>query len=192
MMRVFRDRHDAGARLASALHRYTDAMNAIVLAHTRTSVPVAYEVAIRLGLPLDVLPHKRCELARGTRVDIYAHESIELAALDIDVDGKLVILVDDGDGARNMAVAIETLRAHGAATIVAASAVAAPHVFAMLQAAADDVVVELTPQRLFSIEAWYADLAEPTDDEIHHMLVAAAQSQLVLRRSNFLTSSVDT
>jgi len=51
----FKDRKDAGRILADKLSKYTNPPNAVVLALPRGGVPVAYEVAQELGLPLDVL-----------------------------------------------------------------------------------------------------------------------------------------
>ncbi|MGB7740075.1 MAG: phosphoribosyltransferase [Steroidobacteraceae bacterium] len=51
----FQDRTDAGRALAALLTRYQADANAIVLALPRGGVPVGYEVATALGLPLDVL-----------------------------------------------------------------------------------------------------------------------------------------
>jgi putative phosphoribosyl transferase len=51
----FLDRTDAGRALAALLTRYQADANAIVLALPRGGVPVGYEVAAALGLPLDVL-----------------------------------------------------------------------------------------------------------------------------------------
>jgi predicted phosphoribosyltransferase len=52
-VRVFKDRRDAGARLAEALRGLVDP-RALVLAVPAGGVPVAVEVASRLGLELDV------------------------------------------------------------------------------------------------------------------------------------------
>jgi predicted phosphoribosyltransferase len=168
MMRVLADRHDAGAQLAGALHRYMEAPDGIVLAHTHVSVPVAYEVATRLALPLALVDDD-----------------------DLDVADKLVLLIDDGDTGRYMPAAIEQLRASGARSIIAGIAVASPQVFAMLHAAADDVACLLTPQHLYSIEAWYADLGEPSEDEVRQLLVAAAQSLLVSRPRHIRSLRID-
>jgi predicted phosphoribosyltransferase len=55
MARRFSDRHDAGRVLAGALAEYRHSADTIVLALPRGGVPVAFEVAQALGLPLDVL-----------------------------------------------------------------------------------------------------------------------------------------
>jgi predicted phosphoribosyltransferase len=52
--RVFRDRRDAGRALAELLGHYRDRSDVVVLALPRGGVPVGYEVAQRLGAPLDV------------------------------------------------------------------------------------------------------------------------------------------
>ena len=51
----FKDRKDAGRILAGKLTKYKNHPNAVVLALPRGGVPVGYEVARELGLPLDVL-----------------------------------------------------------------------------------------------------------------------------------------
>lgn len=70
----FRNRTDAGRRLADALEKYK-ATDAVVLALPRGGVPVAAEIAARLGVPLDLVlvrkigvPFQR-ELAMGAVVD---------------------------------------------------------------------------------------------------------------------------
>jgi putative phosphoribosyl transferase len=54
MERRFRDRAEAGRLLAERLSKYAGRDNVVVLALPRGGVPVAYEVAKRLGAPLGV------------------------------------------------------------------------------------------------------------------------------------------
>jgi putative phosphoribosyl transferase len=53
-MKPFRDRTDAGRLLVGPLGVYANRKDVLVLALPRGGVPVAYEVARRLNLPLDV------------------------------------------------------------------------------------------------------------------------------------------
>ena len=52
--RLFRDRHEAGKLLAAKLVEYAERPEALVLALPRGGVPVAYEVARSLDVPMDV------------------------------------------------------------------------------------------------------------------------------------------
>ncbi|HTX60524.1 MAG TPA: phosphoribosyltransferase family protein [Verrucomicrobiae bacterium] len=70
-MALFRNRSDAGRRLAAKLREYQDDPDAVVLALPRGGVPVAYEVATALRLALDVYTVRKlgvpghAELAMG-------------------------------------------------------------------------------------------------------------------------------
>src|SRR5215469_18487878 len=52
---MFRDRSEAGQLLAGKLARYADSKETVVLALPRGGVPVAFEIARKLHLPLDIL-----------------------------------------------------------------------------------------------------------------------------------------
>ncbi|HET6387389.1 MAG TPA: phosphoribosyltransferase [Armatimonadota bacterium] len=68
---MFRDRFDAGRKLAEKLAGYTACSNLLVLALPRGGVPVAFEVARALSAPLDVFTVRKLgvpgqeELAMG-------------------------------------------------------------------------------------------------------------------------------
>ncbi len=62
MERFFSDRHEAGRFLASKLRRYRAKEGVVVLGLPRGGVPVAYEVAQALELPMDVFVVKKLGL----------------------------------------------------------------------------------------------------------------------------------
>ena len=69
--RAFKNRHEAGAALAALLQGYARRNDVVVLALPRGGVPVAYEVAAALQVPLDVFSVRKLgvpghpELAMG-------------------------------------------------------------------------------------------------------------------------------
>src|SRR5215472_8323162 len=69
----FRDRHDAGRRLAETLQDYANRPDVIVLGLPRGGVPVAYEVAKALNAPLDLF------LVR--KLGVPGHEELAMGAI---------------------------------------------------------------------------------------------------------------
>jgi putative phosphoribosyl transferase len=69
----FRDRFEAGRRLASALRHYSGRPNLLVLALPRGGVPVGYEVAQALHAPLDLM------LVR--KLGVPGHEELAMGAI---------------------------------------------------------------------------------------------------------------
>jgi putative phosphoribosyl transferase len=71
ILTIFRDRADAGELLAERLSKYANRNDVIVLGLPRGGVPVAFEVARKLHVPLDVFVVRKlgvpghCELAMG-------------------------------------------------------------------------------------------------------------------------------
>jgi predicted phosphoribosyltransferase len=80
----FIDRRNAGKKLAHALVGYRDRRDAIVLALPRGGVPVAYEVAQALNLPLDLM------LVR--KLGVPGHEELAMGAI---ANGNVQILNED-------------------------------------------------------------------------------------------------
>jgi putative phosphoribosyl transferase len=89
----FRDRREAGDRLAERLRAYANRTDAIVLALPRGGVPVAYEVAEQLRVPLDVFVVRKLgvpgqeELAMGALasggVRVLDDELIRMAGVSV-------------------------------------------------------------------------------------------------------------
>src|SRR5436190_11491127 len=73
MPRPFRDRREAGQRLAADLAAYANDPDVLVLALPRGGVPVAYEVARALDAPLDVF------LVR--KLGVPGHEELAMGAI---------------------------------------------------------------------------------------------------------------
>jgi putative phosphoribosyl transferase len=72
-LRRFRDRHDAGRQLADKLRPYANRRDVLVLALPRGGVPVGYEVAEALNVPLDVF------LVR--KLGVPGHEELAMGAI---------------------------------------------------------------------------------------------------------------
>jgi predicted phosphoribosyltransferase len=87
----FEDRAGAGRRLAGMLAGYAAMPDAIVLALPRGGVPVGYEVAVGLGLPLDIF------LVR--KLGVPGHEELAMGAI---ASGGVRVLNDDVVGPLNI------------------------------------------------------------------------------------------
>jgi predicted phosphoribosyltransferase len=83
-MEHFVDRADGGRQLAASLRRYAGRTDAIVLALPRGGVPVGYEVAHILDLPLDVF------LVR--KLGVPGHEELAMGAI---ASGDVLVLNPD-------------------------------------------------------------------------------------------------
>ena len=81
---VFRDRTEAGRRLALRLGEYAGRPDVIVLGLPRGGVPVAYEVAQALGAPLDVFVVRKLGLP--------GQEELAMGAI---ASGGVMVLTDD-------------------------------------------------------------------------------------------------
>jgi predicted phosphoribosyltransferase len=195
--------------LAAALGDLAGIPDVVVLGLPRGGVPVAYEVAVAVGAPLDVFVVRKVgaptqpELALGAVAsggtivlndEIVRHLGVSRAQLDsiiateqaiveerdrvyrgertpADVDGRTVVVVDDGlaTGA-TMRAALAALRERNAGTLIAAAPVAPPDVVAMLSQAADRVVVLDAPENFNAVGAWYRDFRQVTDDEVRNLV----------------------
>lgn len=81
----FRNRTEAGRQLAERLSGYQGREDAIVLGLPRGGVPVAYEVAQRLGLPLDVFVVRKLGVPGYEELAMGAIASGNVSVLNQDV-----------------------------------------------------------------------------------------------------------
>ena len=208
---MFRDRTEAGRRLAGRLSAWRDA-EVVVLGLPRGGVPVAAEVARALHAPLDVLVVRKvgvpwqpelalgavgegraavlnesvvaaCDLPPETLRRLIDRAAAEVAGVvsdlrdgspPLDVEGRTVLVVDDGvaTGATARAAAA-VLRHRGADHVVLAVPVAAPETAERLGKDYDEVVCVDLPERLGSVGEWYLRFGQVSTAEVRQILNTA-------------------
>jgi putative phosphoribosyl transferase len=95
----------------------------------------------------------------------------------IDVEGRDVILVDDGIATGvTAAAAARVLKARGAARVIAAVPVSPPGVGEALASYFDAFVSLASPFDFGGVGAWYADFEQTTDDEVVELLRASGKA----------------
>jgi predicted phosphoribosyltransferase len=212
----FRDRREAGRVLASKLSSYAGRSDVVVLGLPRGGVPVAFEVAKILKVPLDVFVVRKLgvpgheELAMGATAtgkvrvlnedvikrlaipdevieSVATGEERELARRErryrenrtpVAVDGKTVVLVDDGLATGStMRAAVLALRARNPANLVVAVPVAASEACEDFKNKVDEIVCATTPEPFHAVGQWYKEFSPTSDEEVCELLSRGAQNQ---------------
>jgi putative phosphoribosyl transferase len=95
-----------------------------------------------------------------------------------DVQGKIVILIDDGLATGStMRAAVTALRQQQPARIVVAVPVGAASTCAELAELADECVCAIAPEDFRAVGLWYDDFAQTGDDEVCDLLARAARGK---------------
>ncbi len=93
----------------------------------------------------------------------------------LDVEGRTVILVDDGLATGStMRAAVEAVRRRGPRKVVVAVPVAAASTCEALSGEVDDIVCGQTPEPFLAVGLWYEDFSQTTDEEVRAELEHAA------------------
>jgi len=92
------------------------------------------------------------------------------------VEGKIVILVDDGIATGStFSAAVRALRQQGPARIVMAVPVAAADAWDTLRPMVDEAVALLTPADFRAVGQWYEDFGQTTDAEVASLLALGSR-----------------
>lgn len=205
----FEDRAHAGRLLAEALIKFAGREDVIILGLPRGGVPVAYEVAKTLHVPLDVMVVRKLgvpgheELAMGaiasggvrvihetvmramgvSKIDLdktTAEQLKELQRRELayrgtpeapDLEGKTVILIDDGIATGStFRAAAQAARLRKAEQVVIAAPIAALDSCQALITEIDELVVLMVPDDFRAVGQWYEDFTQTTDAEVTRLL----------------------
>ena len=109
----------------------------------------------------------------------------------IEVEGRVVIVVDDGiaTGA-TMKAALRGVKRKGPSRLVLAAPVAPPSSIAEFAAECDEVVTLATPEPFYAVGLYYADFAQTTDEEVIELLAKARMLHAAKNASGEPTASV--
>ena len=205
---LFRDREEAGKRLAEAVRRFKGE-DVVVLGIPRGGLVVASEVAKALGAPLDIVVTRKIEapgqpeyaLGAVTQegdviMDRQAAESVGASPEYLDsqvrkkreevkermqrlrgdapyprLEGKLVIIVDDGIATGSSVVAaVMSVRKRKPKEIVVAVPVAPAEAIEALAEEGAKVVCLETPGLFFAIGEFYRNFDQVDDLEVRRIL----------------------
>jgi putative phosphoribosyl transferase len=88
-----------------------------------------------------------------------------------DLQGRIVILVDDGLATGStMRAAVQAVRQHGPARVVVAVPVGAPSTCEDFADVTDESVCARTPEPFSAVGHWYLDFSQTTDEEVQTLL----------------------
>lgn len=168
----FRTRIEAGRILAGELADLK-LESPLIMAIPRGGLPVAQEVAARLGADLDIAPGPESAVAESTEFAAVTADQI-LASSGYDPSGRDVVIVEDGiaTGAHALAAAKSTLK-RGARRVVIATPVVGVSAIRRITDEGFELVVLKIVEHFDSLTRYYEDLEPVSDLEVHEVREAA-------------------
>jgi predicted phosphoribosyltransferase len=94
----------------------------------------------------------------------------------LDLDGKTVILVDDGLATGStMRAAAEAVRRLNPARVIVAVPVASEKTCDLFRDVVDEIVCDVTPKPFHAVGLWYDDFTQTSDEEVRDLLARAKE-----------------
>lgn len=211
---MFRDRRDAGERLADALQKEYAGADTVVLAIPRGGAEVGHRVAIRLKSEFSLLISRKLPnpdnpetgfgaIAEGGEPIILRHAALHLSDQAVeriireqrkeierrievlrdgeslpDIEGKTVILVDDGLAmGSTMRAAIAACRKQNAGKVIVAVPVSGPRAARDIERLADGAVILEIPRFYRAVAQVYHDWYDVPDEEVMEIMKDAEQAR---------------
>jgi putative phosphoribosyl transferase len=194
-VRTFRDRGEAGRRLATCLQQYRNRPRTVVLGLPRGGVVPAAEIAAAPEYAIGAVAeggepylneegvavtgatdeYIRCEVERQ-RAEIRARqERFRHGRPLVLPEGATAILVDDGVATGSTTIAaIRALGAYRLERLVLAVPVAPPDTVERLSRMVDELVVLATPTPFGAVGAFYERFSQVSDAEVEALLAGAS------------------
>jgi predicted phosphoribosyltransferase len=131
------------------------------------------EVVHGMGIPDHVIN----SIVQRELQELKRREQVYRAGLpEIDVNGRVVILVDDGLATGStMRAAAQALRKQKPKRLIVAVPVGAPDTCEAFRSEVDETVCALEPEHLYAVGMWYSDFSQTTDEEVQHLLEEASK-----------------
>jgi len=135
------------------------------------------EVVNALRIPDEVIDAVSAE----ELAELQRREKVYRAGLPpLDVEGKTIIVVDDGIATGStMLAAVSALRQLNAARIIIAAPVVAASTYREMQRHADEVIAVILPERFYAVGQWYEDFSQTSDEKVRELLAQAIRRQPV-------------
>ncbi|MDF1516993.1 MAG: phosphoribosyltransferase family protein [Lutibacter sp.] len=207
---MFTNREEAGKLLANKLINYKDNNDVVILAIPRGGVPVGYELAKMLQVPLDVVLSKKIghpfnkEYAIGavtSKSIILSDAAFEVSKVyiddeteqirdllkkrhklyhgdnkPIDLNNKIVILVDDGVATGNTLIScVQLIALEKPSKIIVALPVAPPSALRKIREMPEvnEVICLSTPMNFQAVGQFYEEFDQVNDHEVIEILKKA-------------------